>query len=330
MEQLNSKAAESQEVVDYVIVGAGFTGLSLAIHFEAKNITSYIVLESQDKLGGQLQFYQQKYIYDLPGILEITAADLTEYLEKNLKDINKIKLQCSMERIENHLGKKVVYYYDNNLKTNRQIICKTLILACGKGEIKPIKIPNQSIIALEKHEKVIYSLNEKNKYLGKVVAVFGGGDSAMDACNYLSSFCPKVYLIHRRSHYSAMPGKIVAMEKLKNIQQLKNYNLLEGNLTSDGELVQLRICNNQTKEEEIIMVDLVCVFYGLSEDDTVLKNLSIAKKIPVNRKNCHVIDHALVDFAIGDIASYENKRFLLHNYLAEVEKTLDYLSLTKQ
>ena len=51
-------------------------------------------------------------------------------------------------------------------------------------------------------------------YRNKVVAVTGGGDSAMEEANYLSKLCSQVYLIHRRSEFRA--SKIMVDRVLKN------------------------------------------------------------------------------------------------------------------
>ena len=366
--ELSGKADNNilNHTVDILIIGAGFTGLSLAIHLEEKSIGSYLILEVQDKVGGKLQCYQQKYIYDLPGILKITAEQLIKHLESQIIHKEKIKLLCSMERIEKIPGGKIIHYYDHQLKSRGRIFCKKLILTCGKGEIKPIKITNPSLMELEKEDRIFYFLNNrKEKYEKKVVAVFGGGDSAIDACTYLSPLCEKVYLIHRRIQYTAMPGKIIAMEKLSNLQELKNHNLLEAQLTFGSEnseigenhlpssekgfvtednlynletpknnqslkkldknMIKLTLLNNETRENQDIFVDLIGVFYGLVEDDAVIKTCTSTKKIPVNKENTRTINNELVDFALGDISIYEDKRFLLHNYLAEVEKLVYYL-----
>lgn len=51
-------------------------------------------------------------------------------------------------------------------------------------------------------------------YKGKEVCVIGGGDSAMEEANFLTRFCPKVHIIHRRDTFRA--SKIMADRVLKN------------------------------------------------------------------------------------------------------------------
>ena len=55
-------------------------------------------------------------------------------------------------------------------------------------------------------------------YRNKVVAVSGGGDSAMEEANYLSKLCSQVYLIHRRPEFRAskiMVDRVMANPKIK-------------------------------------------------------------------------------------------------------------------
>ena len=55
-------------------------------------------------------------------------------------------------------------------------------------------------------------------YKGQKVAVVGGGDTALEEASYLTNFCEKVYLIHRRDEFrgsKAMQDRVLKNNKIE-------------------------------------------------------------------------------------------------------------------
>ena len=59
---------------------------------------------------------------------------------------------------------------------------------------------------------------DKASVAGKRVAIIGGGDAALENASILSEFAEKVYLIHRRSAFSARPEFIESASRHPNIE----------------------------------------------------------------------------------------------------------------
>lgn len=59
-------------------------------------------------------------------------------------------------------------------------------------------------------------------YRGKVVAVVGGGDTALEEAHYLSNLCKKVYLIHRRDEFRASKAMQSRIFNTPNVELVLN------------------------------------------------------------------------------------------------------------
>jgi thioredoxin reductase (NADPH) len=104
-------------------------------------------------------------------------------------------------------------------------------------------------------------------YRGKEVAVIGGGNTAVEEAMFLSNFCPKVYLVHRRNELRAdkiMQQRLTENEKIEPIWDSIVEEVL-GVLPDQGDnpgVTGLRIKNVKTGEEKILPVNGMFVAIG--------------------------------------------------------------------
>ena len=97
-------------------------------------------------------------------------------------------------------------------------------------------------------------------YRGKVVAVVGGGDSAVAEALHLSRIAKKVYLIHRRDTLRAAR---VYHERLQNTENLTIlFHTTVSALLHGDRLTGLRLCDVRTGEEQELPVDGVFISVG--------------------------------------------------------------------
>ena len=96
-------------------------------------------------------------------------------------------------------------------------------------------------------------------YRDQVIAVVGGGDSAMEEANFLTKFVSKVYLIHRRDTLRA--SKIMAERAQNNpkIEFLFNTEVAEINGKDKVESLQLR----NTKTGEVSTREITGLFVAI-------------------------------------------------------------------
>ena len=112
-------------------------------------------------------------------------------------------------------------------------------------------------------------------FRGKVVAVIGGGDTAMEEAHFLTKFAAKVYLIHRRDSFRA--SKIMQDRVLKDskVEVLWNSEVTEviGTTGEAPKVTGLQIRNTVDGGESHIDVDGLFLAIGHTPNSQFLGDL---------------------------------------------------------
>jgi|TARA_B100002051_G_scaffold189125_1_gene179170 thioredoxin reductase (NADPH) len=291
---------------DAVIIGAGPVGLFSIHQLGIKGLKSEVI-DNLDRAGGQcIELYPDKPIYDIPAIPECTGKELTENLLKQIKPF----------KTNFHFNERVQEVSSQNdnwiVKTNKNktFIAPNIIIAGGVGSFEPRKI---SLKDAEKYEgkSIFYSVSDKNKFKGKKITIFGGGDSALDWTLELSKIS-NVTLVHRRDEFRGAPHTLNEIKKLQKSGKLKiktKYQLSE--IEGDKSIKSITIKNDDEKTLKID-TDFVLGFFGLVMQLGPIADwgLNMNKKtILVNTENFQTDKKGI--FAIGDICTYPGKERLI-------------------
>ncbi len=298
---------------DVIIIGAGPVGL-FAVHQLGIKGLKAVVIDNLDKVGGQcIELYPDKPIYDIPAVPECTGEQLTARLLEQIEPFKtEIFLNERVEEVNQEKGNWVV-------KTNnkKQFIAPNIMIAGGVGSFEPRKISLKDAEKLE-GKSVFYSVKNKENLKNKKIAIFGGGDSALDWALELSKYS-KITLIHRRNEFRGAEHTLSKLRKLEKegkvfiktpcqIDSLDNKNKLE--------FITLKFDDGKIEK---IQIDVILGFFGL-----IMKLGPIAdwgvnmdkKTIEVNPKNFETNKKGI--FAVGDICSYPGKLKLILSGFHEV------------
>lgn len=292
---------------DAVIIGAGPVGLFSVFELGILGLNAHVI-DNLDKIGGQcIELYPDKPIYDIPGVPNCTG----ELLIRNLLD------QIKPFKPEFHLNQRVNEIKKNDklwrVITSENKIFETpnIIIAGGVGSFEPRKVDIKNAEKFE-GKGFYYSVKDKSKFKDQIIAIFGGGDSALDWTLELSNMAKKIYLIHRREDFKGAPhtlNKIKEIAKTGKIEIKTFYKLTDVN--GDLKLNNIEIQkNNETKE--VLNIDSVIAFFGLKMELGPIANwgLNLEEKcILVNTKNFQTNEDGI--FAIGDICTYPGKLKLI-------------------
>ena len=291
---------------DALIIGAGPTGLFTAHQLKLIGLNCEIV-DNLDKIGGQcIELYPDKPIYDIPAVPECTGEELTNNLINQLKPFD----------IKFHLSERVDEVKKENenwiVKTNNGKVFSTpnVIIAGGVGSFEPRKFPVKDCEKFE-NKSLFYSVKNKEIFKGKVVSIFGGGDSALDWAVELSKDC-KVNLIHRRDEFrgaQATTDKVYELAKAKKINLFTKYQITSVKGDKNLESIDIKHDNNDIKN---LKTDYVLGFFGLIMQLGPIANwgLNLDKKtIEVDTEKFETNQKGI--YAVGDICSYPGKLKLI-------------------
>ena len=298
---------------EVVIIGAGPTGLFCAHQLGIIGLKCEIV-DNLDKIGGQcIELYPDKPIYDIPAVPECTGEQLTTRLLEQIKPFN----------TELFLNERVDEVHQDNenwiVKTNnhKKFIAPNVIIAGGVGSFEPRKLSIKQAEQLE-NKAVFYSVKNKETFKNKKIAIFGGGDSALDWALELSKYS-QITLIHRRNEFRGAQHTLSEIRKLEKNGKLAIKTPCQIiSLDNEKNLKSITIKFDDEKTEKI-PTDFILSFFGL-----VMKLGPIAewglnmdkKTIEVNPKNFETNRKGI--FAVGDICSYPGKLKLILSGFHEV------------
>jgi len=232
-------SVDYSRVHDVVVVGSGPAGYTASI-YTARAQLNPIVYEGSVTAGGALMNTTE--VENFPGFENaIMGPDLMEQMRKqslrfgaNLvtDDIVSMKLDGEIKELEDGSGNKVR--------------AKSIILAMGSA-YKELGLANEK--RLSGRGVSWCATCDGFFFREQVIAVVGGGDSAMEEANFLTKFASKVVVIHRREALRA--SKIMA-ERAKNnpkIEFVFNTEVLD--VLGDEKVTGLKLKNSLTGEESI-------------------------------------------------------------------------------
>lgn len=272
---------------DVVILGGGPAGFSAGIYTARGNVSTAILDVSM--LGGQPSNYLELENY--PAFMKIGGFELMEKFEEHadMFGVQKFPMQ-EIEVID-------LVSYPKIIRTKEaEFRAKSVIVATGA---KPMKLGVKGEEEFIGRGVSYCAVCDGAFYKDKVVAVVGGGNSAVEEAIYLTKFASKVYIIHRRDELRA--DKIIQDRATKNekIEFVLNSVVCE---IQGQDLVNNLILKNTKKDEMFnLAVDGVFPYIGITPN---VENIS--GQITQDKAGFIITDETMktsIDgvFAIGDV-----------------------------
>ena len=264
---------------DIIIVGAGPAGLTSALY--ARRAGKKVLVLEAKTYGGQI--INTSSIENYPALPNVSGFDFATNLYNQVKDLGtEIKFETVI-RIEE----------DKTVVTNKdKYQAKSIILATG-AENRKLNLDKEAELV---GKGVSYCATcDGNFYKDKIVAVNGGGNTALEDAIYLSNLAKKVYLIHRRDEFRGEQKYLEELKKKDNVEFILNANIIK--LNGEDRLESIDIKQN----DEVKTIDIDGLFIAVGQEP---KNEIFANLINLNNGYIDSIDgvHTNVDgiYVAGD------------------------------
>ncbi len=249
---------------DIVIVGGGTAGLSAAI-YGVRAGKDVLVLEEKF-YGGQI--VNSPHIENYPGILKISGYEFAKNLYDQAIGLGAIYKQEKVTGIEQlETGTKKVHTRSADGE-DRTYETRTVILATG-AKNRPLGVERETKLV---GAGVSYCATCDGMFFrGQDVAVVGGGNTALEDALFLTNYCGKVYVIHRREQFRGEESLLLALREKPNVVFVTNC-VVTG-LIGEQSLEAVTVHDVKTGEDRDISVKGVFVAIGQMPDNEGFSDL---------------------------------------------------------
>jgi thioredoxin reductase (NADPH) len=230
-------SVDYEKVHELVIIGSGPAGYTAGV-YAARAQLDPVLYEGSVTAGGALMNTTE--VENFPGFKDgIMGPDLMDQMRKQASrfgaqlvtdDITEMKLDSDVKVLIDGSG--------NTIKA------RAVILAMGSA-YKEIGLKNEK--RLSGRGVSWCATCDGFFFKEQVIAVVGGGDSAMEEANFLTKFAKKVVLIHRRDQLRASKIMIERAKANPKIEFLLNTEVID--VLGEDKVTGLKLKNTVTGQE---------------------------------------------------------------------------------
>ena len=231
-----------------IIIGSGPAGLTAAVYAARGNLKPLMIEGYQ--AGGQLMLTSE--VENFPGFPKgVMGPELMSQMRAQAERFGTEFISADVTKVDLS-GKIKKVWVDSKEYHAHTVIVSTGASANLLGLANESRLMGRGVSTCATCDGFFFK--------DKVIAVVGGGDSAMEEANFLSRYASKVYLIHRRDTFKA--SKIMVDRAQQNPKiEFKTNKIVEDVLGQDG-VTGIRLKDTQSGKSEDLTLEGVFVAIG--------------------------------------------------------------------
>jgi thioredoxin reductase (NADPH) len=279
---------------EIIIVGAGPAGQTAALYAGRSRIPT-LVLE-RGIPGGEL--WNTAEVEDYPGFEHIMGPELADKIQRHAEKFGATFETAEVTSVSLDGDDRIVRTADG-----RELRAPAVIIAAG-GEPRKLGVPGEEEFA---GKGVSYcAVCDGAFFQDDVIAVVGGGDSAIEEGTFLTRYGKRVHIIHRRDAYRAQPILVEQMRATGKVDEVLN-TVVEEIHGDNGRVSYVTLKNIQTGEESRLEVGAVFPFIGFIPHSEIFDE-EVAAQIELDESG-HIITNDRMEtavpgiYAAGDVRS---------------------------
>lgn len=241
---------------DVIIIGGGPAGLTAAIYCSRAMLKTAVIEEQS--VGGQMVFTTE--VENYPGFPDgIMGPELGMLMEKQARRFGSEILYETITKIDVE-NKKVI-------TVSSEYSFKALIIATGASPMK-LNLEKESLFT---GRGVSYCATCDGAFFrDQIVAVVGGGNTAIEEAIFLTNFASKVYIIHRRDKFRA--ERYLQEKAFKNEKIEPLWNKVVTELLGEVSLSAVKIKDVLSNREELLKLSGLFIFVGYKPRTELFKD----------------------------------------------------------
>ncbi|MEG1316694.1 MAG: FAD-dependent oxidoreductase [Oscillospiraceae bacterium] len=247
-----------EQTYDIIVIGAGCAGMTAALY--ARRAGKTVLLLEGQTFGGQIAFSPK--VENYPAVPTISGEALSNALfEQATGQGAQAELETVTEIIIDGNEKTIVTDYGRHT-------CRALIIATGM---------KHRHLGLAREDELIGSgisycaVCDGVFFRDKDVAVFGGGDTALQDALFLAEYCKSVTIIHRRNEFRGEKWLVDSLKKRAKVRFMLENIVTE--LSGEAKLSSLTLTNTVNGEKTLLPVDGLFVAIGQLPQTELVKNI---------------------------------------------------------